>query len=96
MDFFIIQTLSGVSFASVLFLLSSGLSLIFGVMNIVNVSHGSYYMLGGYIGLSIYRITGNFLISLVGAALAIGTRDPTDHIPRHRALGDSEGLAGKR
>ncbi|MFH1487738.1 MAG: branched-chain amino acid ABC transporter permease [Pseudomonadota bacterium] len=72
MNFFIIQTLSGVSFASVLFLLSSGLSLIFGVMNIVNVSHGSYYMLGGYIGLSIYRVTGNFLISLVGAALAIG------------------------
>ncbi len=72
MNFFIIQTLSGVSFAAVLFLLASGLSLIFGVMNIVNVAHGSYYMLGAYIGLSIYWLTGNFLVSLVGAGLAIG------------------------
>lgn len=72
MNFFIIQTLSGISFAAVLFLLASGLSLIFGVMNIVNISHGSYYMLGGYIGLSIYWATGNFFLSLLGAALAIG------------------------
>jgi branched-chain amino acid transport system permease protein len=72
MNFFIIQTLSGVSFAAVLFLLASGLSLIFGVMNIVNVAHGSYYMLGAYIGLSIYWLTGNFFVSLVGAGLAIG------------------------
>lgn len=71
MDFFIIQTLTGISFAAILFLLASGLSLIFGVMNIVNISHGSYYMLGGYIGLSIYRLTGNFFISLIGAGLAI-------------------------
>lgn len=71
MDFFIVQTLSGISFAAILFLLASGLSLIFGVMNIVNISHGSYYMLGGYIGLSIYRVTGNFFISLIGGALAI-------------------------
>jgi len=71
MSFFIVQTLSGFSFAAILFLLSSGLSLIFGVMNIVNVAHGSYYMLGGYIGLSIYWVTGNFFISLVAAGLAI-------------------------
>ena len=71
MDFFIIQTLSGFSFAAILFLLASGLSLIFGVMNIVNISHGSYYMLGGYIGLSIYWVTNNFFISLIGAALAV-------------------------
>ena len=71
MDFFVVQTLSGFSFAAILFLLASGLSLIFGVMNIVNISHGSYYMLGGYIGLSIYRLTGNFLISLLGGSLAI-------------------------
>jgi branched-subunit amino acid ABC-type transport system permease component len=48
-EFFIVQTLSGISFAAILFLLASGLSLIFGVMNIVNIAHGSYYMLGGYI-----------------------------------------------
>ncbi len=71
MDFFIVQTLSGISFAAILFLLASGLSLIFGVMNIVNISHGSYYMLGGYIGLSIYWLTNNFFISLIGGGLAI-------------------------
>ena len=71
MDFFILQTLSGISFAAILFLLASGLSLIFGVMNIVNISHGSYYMLGGYIGLSIYWLVGNFFISLIGASIAV-------------------------
>jgi len=71
MDFFIIQTLSGFSFAAILFLLASGLSLIFGVMNIVNISHGSYYMLGGYIGLSIYWATNNFFVALIGAGLAV-------------------------
>ena len=71
MDFFIVQTLSGISFAAVLFLLASGLSLIFGVMNIVNVSHGSYYMLGGYIGLTIYQATGSFVLALLFASLAI-------------------------
>ena len=71
MDFFVVQTLTGFSFAAILFLLASGLSLIFGVMNIVNISHGSYYMLGGYIGLSIYRLTNNFFISLIGAGLAV-------------------------
>jgi branched-chain amino acid transport system permease protein len=72
MDFLVVQTLSGISFAAILFLLASGLSLIFGVMNIVNISHGSYYMLGGYIGLSIYWQTQSFVLSVLGAALAIG------------------------
>jgi len=72
MDFLIVQTLSGISFAAVLFLLTSGLSLIFGVMNIVNVAHGSYYMLGGYIGLSAYWVTGNFVLGLAAGACSIG------------------------
>ena len=71
MEFFIVQTLSGFSFAAVLFMLASGLSLIFGVMNIVNIAHGSYYMLGGYIGLSIYWVTGSLLLAMLGGALAI-------------------------
>ena len=71
MEFFVVQTLSGFSFAAVLFMLASGLSLIFGVMHIVNISHGSYYMLGGYIGLSIYWGTGNLLLAMLGGALAI-------------------------
>lgn len=92
MDFFIIQALSGISFAAILFLLSSGLSLIFGVMNIVNVAHGSYYMLGGYIGLTVYRITGSFILALVCGSAAIAIigilmqrfflRTYVDHFPQ--------------
>jgi len=71
MEFLIVQTLSGISFAAILFLLASGLSLIFGVMNIVNIAHGSYYMLGGYIGLSIFWKTGSFVLAILGAGLCI-------------------------
>ena len=53
MEYWIIQCFNGISFGALLFLLASGLSLIFGVMNIVNVSHGSYFMLGGYIGYTV-------------------------------------------
>ncbi len=92
MDFFIIQTLSGVSFAAILFLLTSGLSLIFGVMNIVNVAHGSYYMLGGYIGLTVYDVTGSYFLALLGGGISIGIigiamqrfflRKYVDHFPQ--------------
>jgi len=71
MEFIIVQTLSGISFAAILFLLASGLSLIFGVMNIVNIAHGSYYMLGGYIGISIFWKTGSFVLAILGAGLSI-------------------------
>lgn len=71
MEFLIVQTLSGISFAAILFLLASGLSLIFGVMNIVNIAHGSYYMLGGYIGISIFWKTGSFVLAILGAGLSI-------------------------
>ena len=71
MEFFVVQTLSGFSFAAVLFMLASGLSLIFGVMHIVNIAHGSYYMLGAYIGLSVYWVTGSFALAILGGALAI-------------------------
>ena len=71
MNFFIVQALSGISFAGVLFILTSGLSLIFGVMNIVNICHGSYYMLGGYIGLSTYRATGSFVLAFLAGGISI-------------------------
>lgn len=71
MGFLLTQTLNGLSFGALLFLLSSGLSLIFGVMKIVNVAHGSYYMLGAYIGLSVITRTHNFLLGLVVGSLII-------------------------
>ncbi len=71
MDFWIIQTLNGLSFGALLFLLASGLSLIFGVMNIVNISHGSYFMLGGYVGYSVFLRTGSFIVACIAAAIAV-------------------------
>src|SRR5213078_4107723 len=61
----------GLSYGALLFLLASGLSLIFGVMRIVNLAHGSYFMLGGYVGLSVVWRTGSFLAALVASAVAI-------------------------
>jgi len=71
-EFWIAQTFNGLSYGALLFLLSSGLSLIFGVMRIVNLAHGSYFMLGGYIGLSVVWRTGSFTAAIVASAVAVG------------------------
>jgi branched-chain amino acid transport system permease protein len=69
--FWLIQTFNGISYGALLFLLGSGLSLIFGVMRIVNLSHGSYFLWGGYIALSVIWTTGSWGLSLPLAALAV-------------------------
>ncbi|MEK7838697.1 MAG: branched-chain amino acid ABC transporter permease, partial [candidate division NC10 bacterium] len=71
MEFWVIQTFNGLSYGALLFLLASGLSLIFGVMRIVNLAHGSYFLLGGYVGLSVVWRTGSFALALLGGGLAI-------------------------
>ncbi|MCS7234835.1 MAG: branched-chain amino acid ABC transporter permease, partial [Armatimonadota bacterium] len=53
MQFWLTQLLNGLSFAALLFLLASGLTLIFGLMRVVNISHGSYYLLGAYVALTV-------------------------------------------
>ena len=70
-EFWVTQAFNGLSYGALLFLLASGLSLIFGVMRIVNLAHGSYFMLGGYMGLSIMWRTGSFPLAMFGGALAI-------------------------
>ena len=70
-EFWISQAFNGLSYGALLFLLASGLSLIFGVMRIVNLAHGSYFMLGGYVGLSIVWRTGSYVLALAGGALAL-------------------------
>jgi branched-chain amino acid transport system permease protein len=70
-SFWLIQTFNGISYGALLFLLGSGLSLIFGVMRIVNLSHGSYFLWGGYIALSVIWTTGSWGLSLPLAALAV-------------------------
>ena len=58
-EFWLIQTFNGVSYGALLFLLASGLTLIFGVMRIVNLAHGAYFLLGGYVALSVIWTTGS-------------------------------------
>ncbi len=72
MRFWTIQILNGVSFGMLLFLLAAGLSLIYGLMRILNLAHGSYYILGAYVGLSVMRATDSFALAAV-AGTAAGT-----------------------
>ena len=70
-EFWVTQTFNGLSYGALLFLLASGLSLIFGVMRVVNLAHGSYFMLGGYVGLSVAWRTGSYVLALLVGALVI-------------------------
>ena len=70
-DFWIIQVFNGISYGALLFLLAGGLSLIFGMMRIVNMTHGSYYLLGGYVALSVIWRTQRFWLAVLVGALAI-------------------------
>lgn len=63
----VIHTLNGVSFGMLLFLLAAGLSLIYGLMKILNLTHGSYYLVGAYIGSTVIANTGSFLLALIVA-----------------------------
>jgi len=71
-NFLLAQTLNGLSFAALLFLLSSGLSLIYGVMKIVNIAHGSFFMVGAYVALTIIQKTNNFFLAAFAGGLVVG------------------------
>lgn len=73
MDFstVLIQTLNGVQYGLLLFLIASGLTLIFGIMQIINLAHGALYMVGAYLAFWLTALTGNlFLAILLGLPLA--------------------------
>src|SRR3954452_4755097 len=69
--FWLIQAFNGISYGALLFLVGSGLSLIFGVMRIVNLSHGSYFLLGGYVALSVIWTTGSWVLAVPAAAFGV-------------------------
>ncbi len=71
MEFWVTQFFNGISYGALLFLLASGLSIIFGVMRIVNLAHGSYFLLGGYVALTVIWTTGSWLLAIPVAALAV-------------------------
>jgi branched-chain amino acid transport system permease protein len=66
MDFVLVSLLNGISYGLLLFMVSAGLTLIFGMMGVLNFAHGSFYMLGAYIGYTVARYS-NFCIALVVA-----------------------------
>ncbi len=67
----ILQAINGISLGALLFLLASGFTLTFGLMRVVNMAYGAYYLLGGYIGLSIVRAGGSFELAMIGGGLSI-------------------------
>lgn len=69
---FLIQCLNSVQYGLLLFLVASGLTLIFGIMGVINLAHGSFYMIGAYLAFVLASMTGNFALSLVlGVVLAV-------------------------
>ncbi len=66
---FLIQVLNGVQYGLLLFLVASGLTLIFGIMGIINLAHGSFYMLGAYLAFSLTGTLGNFWLALLAGIL---------------------------
>ncbi|HEY6003676.1 MAG TPA: branched-chain amino acid ABC transporter permease [Anaeromyxobacter sp.] len=68
----LIQVLNGVQYGLLLFLVASGLTLVFGVMGIINLAHGSFYMIGAYMAFTLSSLTGNlFLAIALGIVLSI-------------------------
>lgn len=71
MEFWINQTFNGISYAALLFLFGGGMTLIFGVMRIVNIAHGIFYLVGAYVGYVVVRYTGNFYLGLLTACIVV-------------------------
>src|SRR5471030_1023256 len=70
-DQIIIQTMNGIVTGMILALVASGLTLIFGIMDVVNFAHGELFMLGAYIGVLVLASTGSFWLALLIASLVI-------------------------
>ena len=72
MEIIVINLLNGISYGVLLFLIASGLSLILGLMGIVNLAHGIIFVLGGFGGLTVANLTGSFLLGVLGGAVMSG------------------------
>jgi branched-chain amino acid transport system permease protein len=70
--FYLIQLLNAVQYGLLLFLLASGLTLIFGIMGVINLAHGSFYMIGAYLAYGLAEFTGNLWLAIpLGLAIAL-------------------------
>lgn len=72
MSFWLIQSLNSLALGGVLFTLAAGFSLIFGLMRIANLSHGAYFMLGAYVGLSVVDSGHSFFLAMLASIVTIG------------------------
>src|SRR6201998_2456305 len=72
LGFLVTQCLNALSQAALLFFLGVGLTLIFGIMRIVNFAHGTFYMLGGFLGFTAVKVTGSFWAGMVIAPVIAG------------------------
>ena len=70
-DIIAVSLLNAVSYAILLFLIASGLALIYGVMGVLNLAHGSLYMLGAYLGLTAVRLGGNWVLAIFAAGVMV-------------------------
>lgn len=70
-DQIVIQTINGIVTGMILALVASGLTLIFGIMDVVNFAHGELFMLGAYLGFVVFSMTGSFWLALIAAAMIV-------------------------
>ena len=76
LDLIALQLFAGLALGAVYVLFAIGLSLIFGMLTVVNFAHGAFYMVGAYVGLYILMLGGNFWICLVAVPLIVGAVRP--------------------
>jgi len=87
--FLLTQALNSLSLAALLFFVAAGLTLIFGLMNVINLAHGSYYLLGGLIGHSTIQATGQFWVGVLAAAAATAAfGSATERVLMRRVRGE--------
>lgn len=72
METFVIQFLHGLAYGMLLFLVASGLTLVFGMMNVLNIAHASFYMLGAYFSYQMLKMVGNFWVGLIVCPILVG------------------------
>lgn len=67
----VLLVLNSLTYAALLFVIASGMTLAFGIMRVINLAHGAFYLVGGYLGLTVFRATGNWAAGLIVAGIAI-------------------------
>src|SRR6201988_4142907 len=70
-ELIIVQTVNGIVTGMILALVASGLTLIFGIMDVVNFAHGELFMLGAYVGVVVLAASGNFWVALIVSTLTV-------------------------